>query len=244
MSDNINKYKDLFTPASILIAGILISGSLMYTNGAFQNDVVSGGALAAQAGNTASPAPPPSGGGDGGGESVGSVTITSDDHIRGNPDAAVTIVEFSDFQCPFCQRFHPTVKQALAEYGDQVRWVYKHFPLSQIHPEAIASAEASECVAAQKGNDGFWQFADALFENPARLAPAYYREVAGTIGVDLAQYDTCVKERTYKEKVEQHQAEGFRAGITGTPGGFVNDQPLRGAIPYAQLKTMIDAELQ
>ena len=92
-----------------------------------------------------------------------SFSITENDHIRGNPDASITIVEFSDFQCPFCTRFHPTVKQALAEYGDQVRWVYKHFPLSQIHPEAISDAEASECIAEQKGGDGFWNFADALF---------------------------------------------------------------------------------
>lgn len=93
------------------------------------------------------------------------LSITEKDHIRGNPNAQITIVEFSDFQCPFCRRFHPTVQQALAEYGDQIRWVYKHFPLDQLHPQARPAAEASECIAEQKGNDGFWQFADEVFKS-------------------------------------------------------------------------------
>ncbi|MEK7510134.1 MAG: thioredoxin domain-containing protein [Patescibacteria group bacterium] len=97
------------------------------------------------------------------------VTVTENDHIRGSFNAPVTLVEFSDFQCPFCARFHPTVQQALQEYGDKVRWVYKHFPLDQIHPQATPAAEASECIAEQKGNEGFWEFADAVFENQDRL---------------------------------------------------------------------------
>lgn len=92
------------------------------------------------------------------------LTITEKDHVKGNSNAQITLVEFSDFQCPFCKRFHPTVQQALAEYGDQIRWVYKHSPIDQIHPQARPAAEASECIAEQKGSEGFWQFADALFE--------------------------------------------------------------------------------
>lgn len=89
--------------------------------------------------------------------------IASDEYIRGNPNAPITIVEFSDLQCPFCKRFHPTVQQALSEYGDQVRWVYKHYPIDQLHPHARPAAEASECIGEQKGADGFWQFIDAVF---------------------------------------------------------------------------------
>lgn len=92
------------------------------------------------------------------------LSVTEKDHVKGNPNAKVTLVEFSDFQCPFCKRFHPTVQQALSEYGDQIRLVYKHFPLDSIHPQARPAAEASECIAEQKGSEGFWQFADAVFK--------------------------------------------------------------------------------
>lgn len=92
------------------------------------------------------------------------LNITEKDHIKGNANAKITLVEFSDFQCPFCRRFHPTAQQALDAYQGNVRWVYKHFPLDSIHPEARPAAEASECVAEQKGSEGFWQFADILFE--------------------------------------------------------------------------------
>ena len=92
------------------------------------------------------------------------LSVTEKDHIRGNLNAQITLVEFSDFQCPFCRQFHSTVQQALSEYGDQVRWVYKHFPLDQIHPQARPAAEASECIAEQKGSEGFWQFTDAVFK--------------------------------------------------------------------------------
>ena len=232
MSENTNTYKDLFTPAAILVAGGMISLSIL--SGGSLPTVPSQG-LPAQVGeltnvldNTGATAP----------------VVTEDDHIRGNPSAPITIVEYSDFECPFCRQFHPTVQQAMEEYGDQIRWVYRHFPLTQIHPNAQPAAEASECVAEQKGSDGFWQFADAMFADQARLGTAFYREVAGQIGVNLAQYDTCVSSRKYEEKVTSQQAEGVRLGITGTPGSFVNDTPVRGALPYENIKTIIEAELQ
>jgi len=232
MSENTNTYKDLFTPAAILVAGGMISLSILSGGGL---PTVSSEGLPAQVGE-----PTKSSDNTGGGAPV----VTKDDYIRGNPSAPITIVEYSDFECPFCQRFHPTIKQVLKEYGDQVRWVYRHFPLTQIHPNAQSSAEASECVGEQKGSDGFWQFADAMFANQARLGTAFYREVAGQIGVNLAQYDTCVSSRKYEEKVASQQAEGVRLGVTGTPGSFVNNTPVRGALPYESVKTIIEAELQ
>jgi len=228
-------YKEYFTPGAILVAGAMISLSIILTGGV---SLTSQG-LVAQVGDTVVTED-----NQGGSGSEGPV-VTKGDHIRGNPDAAITIVEYSDFECPFCGRFHPTVKQAMAEYGDQIRWVYRHFPLTQIHPSAVPSAEASECVAEQKGSEGFWEFADAMFENQSQgLTPTLYRETANRIGVNLAQYDDCVATRKYKEKVEAHQAEGVKLGVTGTPGSFVNNTPLRGALPYASLKQIIDAELQ
>lgn len=181
-------------------------------------------------------------------------TITRDDHVRGNPSAKVTLVEFSDFECPFCRQFHPTVQQALAEYGDSIRWVYKHFPLDAIHPQARPAAEASECVWEQKGDAEFWAFADAMFAQQERLGSAFYREIAGNLGVNLSQFDTCVSTRKYQDKVENDYQQGIEAGVNGTPGSFVNGVPVRGAIPYDEnspgyrpgqptLKAVIEAQL-
>lgn len=89
--------------------------------------------------------------------------ITSSDHIFGNPAAPLKIVEFSDLECPFCQKFHPTLKQLVNDYNGEVAWVYRHFPLESIHPSARPAAEASECVASLGGNDAFWQYLDLLF---------------------------------------------------------------------------------
>jgi protein-disulfide isomerase len=230
------QHKEYITPGAILIAGAMISLSIMLTNG-ISFPPTQG--LTAKVADTVVTE-------DDQADAVGKgPELTGEDYIRGNPNAPITLVEYYDFECPFCARFHPTVQQAMAEYGDQIRWVYRHFPLTQIHPSAVPSAEASECVAEQKGNEGFWQFADAMFEAQSEgLTPALYRETAERIGVNLAQYDDCVATRKYKEKVERAQAEGLALGVNGTPGSFVNGTPVRGAIPYANLKQIIDAELQ
>lgn len=214
----LEQYKDFLTPLAILVAGSMVSLAILASGGF----TVSANNLAA-AGTQAVDAQP-----------VGSevLTVTDDDYVRGNPDAPITIIEYSDFQCPYCGRFHPTMQQAMAEYGDQVRWVYRHFPLTQIHPEAQPAAEASECVAEQRGNDGFWQFADAMFANQSKLGAEFYRQVAEQIGVDLAQFDDCTNTHKYKEKIAAQQASGASLGVNGTPGAFVNNFVVRGALPY------------
>ena len=165
------------------------------------------------------------------------------DHLRGNPEAPVTIVEFSDFQCPFCERFHKTVQQVLADYPDQVRWVYKHFPLDSIHSQARSAAEASECAWEQKGNKGFWQFADLLFENQQKLGKGLYQELAKELGLDEEQFNTCLSSRKYKDKVEVDYQQGIKAGVRGTPGSFVNEQEIPGAVPYETLKSAVERVL-
>ncbi|MBI2098757.1 MAG: DsbA family protein [Candidatus Wildermuthbacteria bacterium] len=224
-------YKSLFVPASILGAGVIIAVAVFATGGL---NIPAQQGLSAQTGGdlpednkVASLVP----------------TVSAGDYIRGNPSAPITIIEYSDFQCPFCRQFHPSIVQALGEYGDQVRWVYRHFPLDQIHSEARPAAEAAECVGEQKGSEGFWQFADAMFANQQRLGNALYREVAEQAGVNMAQFDACVSAHTYANKVEAQLQEGVGFGITGTPGSFVNNTPIRGALPYANLKAIIDAEL-
>ena len=236
MTVNLKEYKDFFIPGSILLAGLFIGGAFLYSGGMGQ------GAFAPERGAAAGAGGAPTSIVNNNGSLV-TFTIGENDHVRGNPQAAITLVEFSDFQCPFCSRFHPTAIQALAEYENDIRWVYKHFPLDSIHPQARPAAEASECVWEQKGDEGFWEFADAMFENQSRLGNAFYAEVAQQIGVNLSQFQTCVSQRKYQDKVEQDYQQGIQAGVTGTPGSFVNGIPVKGAVPYEQLKAIIDSQL-
>ncbi len=177
--------------------------------------------------------------------------VDDTDHVRGNANAKITLIEYSDFECPFCSRFHPTMKQVLDEYGDDVRWVYRHYPLS-FHPNAQKSAEASECVAEQRGNNGFWSFADAIFAEQDKLGgsltPAAILSAAKTAGVNEAQFQTCLDSGKYAEKVAADMANGTAAGVTGTPGTIVLTEDgegefINGALPIDQVKLAIDRYL-
>lgn len=216
------------TPIAIIVAGLIIGGVIIYTKTPSSQELKTA-SVANQENQKES--------------SKVEFTITEKDHIRGNPEALVTIVEFSDFQCPFCQRFHPTLKQILENYPDQVKLVYKHFPLDQIHSEARPSAEASECVYEQKGNDGFWQFADGLFENQSRLGLDLYKELAIDLSLDMNKFEDCFIQRKYKDQVESDYQEGIKIGVRGTPGSFVNGVLVSGAVPYETLKAAVEKAL-
>lgn len=165
---------------------------------------------------------------------------TSEDHVRGDlKKADVVIIEYSDFECPFCSRHHPTMEQVVEEYGDQVAWVYRHFPLS-FHPQAVPSALASEC-AAEQGK--FWEFADELILNQASLSDSYYKTLAGELGLNKNKFNDCLDTKKYQAVVDEHTASGAAAGVSGTPATFINGQLISGAVPFASLKTVIDAEL-
>jgi len=168
------------------------------------------------------------------------IAITDSDHIRGNKNAPVTIIEFSDFQCPYCSRFHETMKQVMENYPNDVKWVYKHFPLDSIHPYARPAAEASECAADQ---DKFWEYADKLFENQSSLSQAYFSKAAGEIGLNTGKFNECLTSGKYKLKVDADYQQGIKAGVRGTPGNFINGQPAFGALPYEQIKSIIDSSL-
>jgi len=171
------------------------------------------------------------------------------DHIQGSKDAKVFVIEYSDFECPFCSSFHPTAKQAVEEYGDQVAWIYRHFPLDTIHPNARPAAIASECVADLAGNDAFWQFTGDVFENQATAVTAEgLKSAAVSAGVDEGEYETCISEDTAADLVEASYQTGLEAGVTGTPGNFIMTQDgqvwvLPGAVPFENLKTSIDEAL-
>jgi protein-disulfide isomerase len=170
-------------------------------------------------------------------------TITERDHVRGNPEAAITVVEFSDFQCPYCQQFHPTLQQLIVDYPDDVRWVYKHFPLQSIHPQALPAAEASECVWEQGGDDAFWEFGDALFANQDKLGAGYFESLVTGLGLDLAEFQACISSGRQQQKVVDDYQRGISAGVQGTPGSFINGVVVPGAQPYSDLKTIVDSLL-
>jgi protein-disulfide isomerase len=163
------------------------------------------------------------------------------DHIKGAKNAKVTLIEYSDFECPFCLRHEDSLKQALADYPNDVRVVYRHFPLS-FHPEAQKAAEASECAAKQ---GKFWEMHEEIFKANAAgtMSVAKWKEAAKTLKLDSAKFDKCLDSGETATAVAQSEQEGASAGIAGTPGTFVNGQLVEGAVPYATLKQVIDQAL-
>jgi protein-disulfide isomerase len=178
-------------------------------------------------------------------EPVGDVKpIAADDHVRGDKNAEVTLYEYSDFECPFCGRFHPSMVQLMNEYKGKVKWVYRHFPLS-FHPQATPAANASEC-AAEQGK--FWEYADKLIEKQASLSDATYGTIADELKLNKSKFDSCYKAKKYQAKITADQAGGSTAGVSGTPGTIIvakdgSKQMVPGAVPYEQLKAMVDAAL-
>lgn len=181
----------------------------------------------------------------GSGEAVGEVKpVSADDHVRGAKNAAVTLIEYSDFQCPFCDKFHPTMQQLMREYDGKVKWVLRHYPLS-FHPQAVPSANASEC-AGEQGK--FWEYADKLFENQATLGDDLYKKLAGDLGLNKSKFESCYSAKKYQAHITADQAGGTAAGVTGTPGTIIlgadgSKQLVPGAVPYEQLKAMVDSAL-
>lgn len=163
---------------------------------------------------------------------------TSKDHVRGNLNKAkVVLIEYSDIQCPYCGALHPTLQQLANDYGDDVAWVYRHFPLTSIHPEAAPAANAAEC-AGEQGK--FWEFTDILFANQKSLNDAYYKQVAKDLKLKTGQFNDCVDSGKYDDLVAQQSLDGQAAGATGTPATFINGTLVSGAVPYESMATMID----
>jgi protein-disulfide isomerase len=164
---------------------------------------------------------------------------TSGAPVKGNPDAKLAIVEFSDFQCPFCNRVEPTLKQIEKQYGDQVRIVFKHLPLS-IHPKAPAAHAAAE-AAHQQGK--FWEMHDLIFANQREMSEAKYLEYAKQLGLDMDKFKADLKSEEVQKRVKQDMAEASKLGVTGTPAFFVNGRFLSGAQPFSSFESLIDEEL-
>lgn len=178
--------------------------------------------------------------------------ITADDHMQGSPTAPIVIVEYSDYDCPFCKNFHETMNKIMDEFGGsgKVAWVYRHFPLTQLHPNAPKIAEASECVTELGGNTAFWTFTDLVFSERAVNAPTDMNKLvdfATQAGVNADTYTACVNSGKYAETVKEDTTSALNTGARGTPYSFVivgdSRQAINGAQPFANVRAIVQAAI-
>jgi len=224
--------KSNFLGMSILISALVVSGTLIYVFGSGGNS----GALAptvlpTENGDLAVPSDSPE---------------IGDAPMLGNPNALVTIVEYSDYECPFCGRFfEESLAMVKSEYVDtgKVNFVYKDFPLTSIHFQAQKAAEAARCVRDQLDDDGYWKMHDTIFERQQLLSIANYKEWARELGANGAEFDGCLDTDKYASAVTDDLNEGAALGVTGTPTFFINDMRVVGAVPFEQIAAVIEAEL-
>ncbi len=213
--------KSNFLAISILAAAVIVGGSVIYSAN------LKGGDANPNTNNT--------------------TPGVDDDVILGDPKAPVTLIEFGDYQCPFCLKLFEETEGKLREEfvkTGELKMVYRDFPLDQIHPFARPSAEAAECARDQ---GKYWTYHDALFEKQKELASLDFTILAGELGLDTAQFKSCVDTRKYKDEVEKDYQDGIAAGVTGTPGNFIVSgefvKYLPGALPYEAFKAAIEEAL-
>lgn len=234
-------WKDLSVPISIVIAGMFIGAGLYFGNlqggaAAPVNPMVAQGGQQEQEDTTNLVDP-----------------VTEDDHLRGNPDAPVVIVEYSDYDCPFCSRFHDTMKVVVEKYGDNVAWVYRQFPIEQLHPQAPAVAVASECVARIGGNDAFWQFSDAYFA--ARGAgdqtahDVLIPQLVVEAGVSESEFTNCFESGDVIPDIQADMQDAVETGGGGTPWSILiapdgTTYPINGALPQGAIEQLIESALE
>ncbi len=178
--------------------------------------------------------------------------VSDADYIRGNKNAKLTILEFSDYECPFCKSFHPSMLSVMDTYKDKVRWVYRQFPLS-FHQNAAKESEAGLCVGKLGGEEKFWTFTDEIFKrttsNGTGFALADLGPLAKEIGVNQSKFQSCLDSGEMAATVQAQEADGTAAGVTGTPTAILLDsnnkfiKAIPGAYPLDQVKTMIDEAL-
>lgn len=229
---------NLSIPIAIVFAGLLIAGAIVFSE---KNSPTTTAAPSVpsrdQAGADQSNAP------------VEILALREDDHVLGNPNADVVIIEYSDPECPFCKRFHDTMIQVMDQYGKsgQVAWVYRHFPLD-MHPKAPKEAEALECAGALGGNSAFWKYTDRLYEvTPSNngLDAAELPKIASELGLDVNAFNLCLSSGKFAARVNKDFADGATIGVRGTPYSVVWNRktgkqlPLNGAYPLENVKTIL-----
>lgn len=179
--------------------------------------------------------------------------ITKDDHVRGDRNAKIALVEYSDMECPFCKRFHPTAQQVLDVYKGKVMWVYRHYPLA-FHANAQKEAEAAECANELGGNDAFWKYLDAVYDRTTANGTGFALDklvpLAVEIGLNEAKFKSCLDSGKYAAHVKEDMNGGSKAGVTGTPGNILLDTKtgktslIPGAVPFETMKAAIDEMLK
>ncbi|MGB0757337.1 MAG: DsbA family protein [Patescibacteria group bacterium] len=224
---------------------VLLSGKFDGTATAKSTDTTQVVKTGTQPTPTQPTAPQPAGTGE-----IQLAAVTESDWVKGNRNAKISIVEFSDTECPFCKRFHPTMQQVIDTYGDDVNWVYRHFPLDSLHPTARKEAEATECAGELAGNDGFWAYLDRLFEvTPSNngLQLSQLPQIAEDVGINRAKFEECLDSGRHANAVQEEYQQAVAAGGRGTPYSVlvVGDEniPVSGAVPFEQLKSIIDSQL-
>ncbi len=226
---------NLGVPIAIVLAGLIIAMAIIYTGGKTKNQQA---AVAKSAENKEV-------------QEVNILPVSDKDHIRGNLNASIKIVEFSDTECPFCKVFHQTMKEIISSYNngkDQVAWIYRHFPLDSLHSKARKEAEATECAVELGGDEAFWEYIDRLFEiTPSNdgLDLALLPKIASDIGLDKVAFEKCLASGKYADKIEASYQDATSAGGSGTPYSVLIDSkgqkyPINGAVPIQNLKSIID----
>lgn len=226
----------LSVPIAIVIAGALIAGSLYFSNVKVASQVNKQPLPGVVNTNTTTMRP-----------------ITSSDHILGNPNAELLIVEYSDTECPFCKNFHKTLTRVMSEYGDssKVAWVYRHFPIDSLHPKARKESEATECANELGGNAKFWEYINILYDiTPSNngLNLSQLPEIAKSVGLDVTAFNECLSSGRHAQKVEADYQDALASGGKGTPHSVIISKDgtktvVQGAQPYENLKNIIDALL-
>ncbi len=225
------KQNPLLIPVSLIIAGALIGAGIYLSNTRPISKTVGAPIV----------------------EDIMISPITEEDHILGNPNAEVMIVEYSDTECPFCKTFHSTMKRIVNEYGKdgRVAWVYRHFPLDQLHKNARKEAEATECARELGGNAKFWEFIDEIFVRTSSndgLPLTELPKIAESVGLNVGRFESCLSSGRHAGKVQEDFEDGLRAGANGTPYSVLITKngekvAINGAQPFEVLKTIIDTAL-
>ncbi len=238
MAENQTKQQNPYIiPGSIVLAGLFIGAALIFSSGGASSNIASVGSSSDGGfGNNNSPT------------AENMRPVRGSDHIFGNVDAPVTIVEYSDFECPFCLRLHPTLSRIVEESNGQVRWVYRHFPLTSIHSRALSAGVASECAAELGGNDAFWEFANKLFLNQSSLGENLYVETAKELGIEEAAFSECLDSDRHNERVQTDAQNAIASGGRGTPFAIVISEkgkllPFSGALPFEQINQIVNQAL-
>jgi protein-disulfide isomerase len=179
---------------------------------------------------------------------AGKTVSTNNLKLRGNVNAEIVLVEFSDYQCSFCAAFHNTPKSIVATSNGKVAWAWKHFPLG-FHPEAMPAAIAGECVNKLGGPEKFWSFSDTMMVNQSKLSTAFYQSEVAKLGLNTSAFNTCLADPKMKTNVETEQNEGATLGVNGTPNTLVikNEngvytvlESINGALPEATVQSIVD----